>query len=81
MMKKTRHMKISIVTVPYSENHLLFIFSAPPLNPGPGYYVRPGLTFPHPANVKLKLLPFYDIHGELLRPTALLSQGPGRLQG
>ena len=36
--------------------------------------------FPQPANVKLKRLPFYDIHGELLQPTALVAQGSSRFQ-
>ena len=36
--------------------------------------------FSQPANVKLKRLPFYDIHGELLQPTALVAQGSSRFQ-
>ena len=27
------------------------------------------------VNVKFKNLPFYDIHGELLKPTSLVTQG------
>ena len=27
------------------------------------------------VNVKFKSLPFYDIHGELLKPTSLVTQG------
>ena len=30
--------------------------------------------------MKLKRLPFYDIHGELLQPTALVAQGSSRFQ-
>ena len=39
-----------------------------------------GNSVPQPANVKLKTLPFYDIHGELLSPTSLLAQGSSRFQ-
>ena len=42
--------------------------------------MRPGTAVPQPANVKLKKLPFYDIHGELLGPTSLLAQGSSRFQ-
>jgi len=44
------------------------------------YQVRPGQAMPQPANVKLKTLPFYDIHGELLQPTSLVAQGSTRFQ-
>jgi len=42
--------------------------------------VRPGQAVHQPANVKLKKLPFYDIHGELLQPTGLVAQGSSRFQ-
>jgi len=32
------------------------------------------------VNVKFKNLPFYDIHGELLKPTSLVTQGSSRFQ-
>jgi len=32
------------------------------------------------VNVKFKTLPFYDIHGELLKPTSLVTQGSNRFQ-
>ena len=32
------------------------------------------------VNVKFKPLPFYDIHGELLKPTSLVTQGSNRFQ-
>jgi len=32
------------------------------------------------VNVKFKSLPFYDIHGELLKPTSLVTQGSSRFQ-
>jgi len=48
--------------------------------PPQGYQVKPGSAVPQPANVKLKKLPFYDIHGELLAPTSLLAQGSSRFQ-
>jgi len=44
------------------------------------FQVKPGQAVPQPANVKLKRLPFYDIHGELLQPTALVAQGSSRFQ-
>jgi len=46
----------------------------------PSYQVKQGNSVPQPANVKLKKLPFYDIHGELLPPTSLLAQGSSRFQ-
>jgi hypothetical protein len=46
----------------------------------PGYAARPGPTVSQPANVKMKKLPFYDIHGELLQPSALPALGSGRFQ-
>jgi len=45
-----------------------------------GYQVKPGSTVPQRADVKLKKLPFYDIHAELLPPTSLLAQGSSRFQ-
>ena len=34
----------------------------------------------HAVNVKFKPLPFYDIHGELVKPTSLVTQGSNRFQ-
>ena len=51
------------------------------LRPGPVRYqdiIKPGSSIPQPANVKLKKLPFYDIHGELLPPTSFLAQVSSR---
>ena len=45
-----------------------------------GYQVKPGSSVPQRADVKLKKLPFYDIHAELLPPTSLLAQGSSRFQ-
>jgi len=42
------------------------------------YQVKPGNNVAQPANVKMKKLPFYDIHAELLQPTSLLAQGSSR---
>ena len=47
---------------------------------GAGYQVKPGSSVPQRADVKLKKLPFYDIHAELLPPTSLLAQGSSRFQ-
>jgi len=44
------------------------------------FQVKPGQAVHQPANVKLKRLPFYDIHGDLLQPTALVAQGSSRFQ-
>lgn len=44
------------------------------------YQVKPGQAVPQPANVKLKRLPFYDLHGDLLQPTSLVAQGSSRFQ-
>lgn len=44
------------------------------------FQVKPGHTVPQPVNVKLKRLPFYDIHGDLLHPTSLMAQGSSRFQ-
>jgi len=44
------------------------------------YQMKPGAAVPQPANVKFKKLPFYDIHGELLQPTSLITQGNQRFQ-
>ena len=52
---------------------------APAYGAGQNHQVR-GNSVPQPANVKLKTLPFYDIHGELLSPTSLLAQGSSRFQ-
>jgi len=44
------------------------------------FQVKPGGAVPQPANVKLKKLPFYDLHGDLLQPTGLVAQGSSRFQ-
>eukprot|EP00092_Neocalanus_flemingeri_P052649 GFUD01061618.1.p1 GENE.GFUD01061618.1~~GFUD01061618.1.p1 ORF type:complete len:485 (-),score=149.81 GFUD01061618.1:30-1484(-) len=41
---------------------------------------KPNQTVSQPCNVKFKQLPFYDIHGELLKPTSLVTQGSSRFQ-
>ena len=40
----------------------------------------PGKTQHQPVNVKLKPLPFYDVDGELVTPTALVTRGTNRFQ-
>ncbi len=42
--------------------------------------VAPSRSLPAHPNVKLVRLPFYDIHGELLKPTSLMAQGGNRFQ-
>ena len=37
-------------------------------------------TQPQPVNVKLKSLPFYDVHGSLVTPTALVARGTNTFQ-
>ena len=37
-----------------------------------------GKTHPQPVSVVLKPLPFYDVEGELVSPTALVSRGTNR---
>ena len=39
-----------------------------------------GKTQPQPVNVNLKSLPFYDVHGSLVTPTALVTRGTNRFQ-
>ena len=39
-----------------------------------------GKALTQAVNVKFKPLPFYDIHGELLKPTSLVTQGSNRFQ-
>jgi len=39
-----------------------------------------GKALTQAVNVKFKNLPFYDIHGELLKPTSLVTQGSSRFQ-
>ena len=39
-----------------------------------------GKTQPQPVNVKLKSLPFYDVYGSLVTPTALVARGTNTFQ-
>lgn len=41
---------------------------------------KPSQAVTQTVNVKFKKLPFYDIHGELLKPTSLVTQGSSRFQ-
>ena len=41
---------------------------------------KPSQTVTQTVNVKFKKLPFYDIHGDLLKPTSLVTQGSSRFQ-
>eukprot|EP00091_Calanus_sinicus_P020843 TRINITY_DN5925_c0_g1_i2.p1 TRINITY_DN5925_c0_g1~~TRINITY_DN5925_c0_g1_i2.p1 ORF type:complete len:375 (-),score=89.09 TRINITY_DN5925_c0_g1_i2:196-1320(-) len=41
---------------------------------------KPSQAVTQAVNVKFKKLPFYDIHGELLKPTSLVTQGSSRFQ-
>jgi len=41
---------------------------------------KPSQAVTQSVNVKFKKLPFYDIHGELLKPTSLVTQGSSRFQ-
>ena len=40
-----------------------------------GLQTSSGKALTQAVNVKFKNLPFYDIHGELLKPTSLVTQG------
>ena len=40
-----------------------------------GLQTSSGKALTQAVNVKFKSLPFYDIHGELLKPTSLVTQG------
>merc|ERR1711970_1271904 len=41
---------------------------------------KPSQAVTQSVNVKFKKLPFYDIHGELVKPTSLVTQGSSRFQ-
>jgi len=41
---------------------------------------KPSQAVTQAVNVKFKNLPFYDIHGDLLKPTSLVTQGTSRFQ-
>jgi len=67
-------------THPYSQQPAPFPGTSAAYGSGQNYQVKAGNSVPQPANVKLKALPFYDIHNELLPPTSLLAQGSSRFQ-
>ena len=49
-------------------------------NPGGAYQMAQQRSVPLHPDVKLKRLPFYDIHAELMRPVTLMPQGGNRIQ-
>ena len=59
---------------------ICFAGAHPSMYPGAYNQVAAPRSMPLHPDVKLKRLPFYDIHAELMRPATLMPQGGNRIQ-